>query len=129
MKLVLAFGSGGGGYYPFTQKPVDYQPYRPIYLYRGPPPDAGFSYGVFEDEESQKLYYADMGLEPYSPFSGKPSKLLKEVEFKDMERDLKKDDKLDEVSCEHCGASYVQNFGKHLKGRDQYYCHRCGGQL
>ena len=90
MRLVLAYG-GGSGYYPYTQKPVDYQPYRPVYLFRGPPPDAGFSYGLFEDEEMQTKYYAELGVEPFSPFSGKAAKLLEEVTPDTLKSTLGKD--------------------------------------
>lgn len=130
MKLILGYGSGGSGYYPYTQKPADYQPYRPIYLFRGPPPDAGFSYGLFEDSEQQKLYYADLGLEPFSPFTGKPAKLLKELEFNELHRQLDTlKDGFEEVSCKYCGGTFVQNFGKHLKGRENYFCHKCGSSI
>lgn len=130
MRLILGYGSGGGGFYPYTQKPVDYQPYRPIYLYRGPPPDLGFSYGLFEDETEQKYYYADLGLDSFSPFSGKPSKLLKELDYPELERELGdfKEQLVPHV-CFGCGARFVQNFSKHLKGREHYFCHRCGAQL
>jgi len=125
MKLIL-----GEGYYPYAQKPVDYQPYRPIYLYRGPPPDAGFSYGLYEDAEEQKLYYSELGLEPFSPFSGKPAKLLKELEHHELEREMEKlKEGMSETECKSCGSRYVQNFGAHLKGREQYFCHKCGGKL
>jgi len=129
MRLILGYGNSGGGYYPYTQKPVDYQPYRPVYLFRGPPPDAGFSYGLFEDEVSKKQYYADLGLDPYSPFTGKPSKLLKEVEFHEVERALESEEGYEECECNYCGAKFSQNFCTHLKGRDEYYCHRCGAKL
>lgn len=130
MKLILGFGNSGSGYYPYTQKPIDYQPYRPVYLFRGPPPDAGFSYGLFEDETMKKLYYADLGLEPYSPFTGKPSKLIKEVEDYEFERVMEKLlDNLEECECRSCGAKFKQNMRAHLKGREEYYCHRCGSKL
>lgn len=124
MKLVL-----GLGYYPYTQKPVDYQPYRPIYLYRGPPPDAGFSYGLFEDEEEQRQYYSELGLDPFSPFSGKPAKLLKEVEFDDLQKNKVFDCEFEDCECKYCGASFKQNVKTHLKGRDNFYCHRCGAKI
>ena len=95
MRLILAFGGGGSGYMPYTQKPVDYQPYRPVYLFRGPPPDAGFSYGLFEDEETGKKYYSEIGLDSFSPLSGKSAKLLEELSPQEIEQllgdDLKKD--------------------------------------
>jgi len=132
MKLILGFG-GGGGYYPYTQKPADYQPYRPVYLFRGPPPDAGFSYGLFEDPDLNRQYYADMGLEIFSPFTGKPANLLYEVEppedrklvelYEDQETDMEL------VKCPHCSSDYRQNIRHHMKGRDQLFCHRCGGKL
>jgi len=132
MKLILAYGSGGSGYYPYTQKPVDYQPYRPVYLFRGPPPDAGFSYGLFEDEETGKKYYADIGLDGFSPLSGKSAKLLEEMTGDQIERllgdDLKKDN-LKERECSYCGASYFDNFHLGIKGRDDYFCHRCGSKM
>ena len=128
MRLVLAYG-GGSGYYPYTQKPVDYQPYRPVYLFRGPPPDAGFSYGLFEDEETQKKYYSEMGLEPFSPFSGKPAKFLEEVTPDNLKKTLGKDlDNLEEVKCTHCGAEYYQNLRSGNKDRE-LWCHRCGGKI
>lgn len=131
MKLVIGYG-GGTGYYPYTQKPVDYQPYRPIYLFRGPPPDAGFSYGLFEDEESQEQYYAEMGLDPFSPFSGKPSKLLKEVGFDEMHKNLQehlKEEHLESIECGECGGKYAQNIRSQRRGRNNLYCHRCGSKL
>jgi hypothetical protein len=120
------------GYYPYTQKPVDYQPYRPVYLFRGPPPDAGFSYGLFEDEESGKKYYADLGLDSFSPLSGKSSKLLEELTGDEIERllgdDVKKDN-LQARDCGHCGSSYMDNLHLGVKGRDAFFCHRCGAHL
>ena len=132
MKLILGFGGGGSGYYPYTQKPVDYQPYRPVYLFRGPPPDAGFSYGLFEDEEVGKKYYADLGLDSFSPLSGKSSKLLEELTPQQIERMLGDDLKVDNLqksSCPNCSAEYFDNFHLTLKGRDGFFCHRCGGKL
>lgn len=127
MKLIVGIGFG---YYPYTQKPADYQPYRPVYLFRGPPPDAGFSYGLYEDEESRQLYYADLGLESFSPFSGKPAKLVREVDFKDLDRDLENEkDGLEDVECMYCGGKYKQNIKSKLKGHEELYCHRCGGKL
>jgi hypothetical protein len=132
MRLILAFGGGGSGYMPYTQKPVDYQPYRPVYLFRGPPPDAGFSYGLFEDEETGKKYYADLGLDSFSPLSGKSAKLLEEMTPDQIEKllgnDLKKDN-LRECSCNYCGAKYFDNFHLSLKGRDDFFCHRCGSKI
>ena len=129
MKLILAFGTGTG-YYPYTMKPVDYQPYRPVYLFRGPPPDAGFSYGLFEDEESQVQYYADLGLDPFSPFSGKPAKLLKEIDTNQMKTSLEKHlENLEDVECPYCGSEYKQNIRFIKKGHDHLFCHRCGGEL
>lgn len=130
MRLVLAYGSGGG-YYPFTQKPVDYQPYRPVYLFRGPPPDAGFSYGLFEDEEVQKKWYGELGLEPISPFSGKPANLLEELDYNQLSRTLGDDlnkNNLEEVHCLYCDAKYMQNLRHDNKGRE-LWCHRCGSKL
>jgi hypothetical protein len=126
MKLVLGIGFG---YYPYTQKPADYQPYRPIYLFRGPPPDAGFSYGLYEDEEAQKLYYADLGLESFSPFSGKPAKLVREVDDRELSKNLENHKEFEDVQCPYCGGKYKQNIKTELKGRDNLYCHRCGGKL
>ena len=130
MKLIL--GDGGSGYYPYTQKPVDYQPYRPVYLFRGPPPDAGFSYGLFEDEETGKKYYADLGLDSFSPLSGKSAKLLEEMTGDQIERllgeDIKKDN-LRKCECEYCGADYFDNFHLGVKGRDDFFCHRCGSKM
>jgi len=127
MKLILGFG-----YYPYTQKPVDYQPYRPVYLFRGPPPDAGFSYGLFEDEETGKKYYADLGLDSFSPLSGKSAKLLEEMTSDQIERllgdDIKKDN-LRQCQCKYCGADYFDNFHLGIKGRDDFFCHRCGSKL
>jgi len=132
MKLILGFGGGGSGYYPYTQKPTDYQPYRPVYLIRGPPPDAGFSYGLFEDEETGKKYYADLGLDSFSPLSGKSAKLLEEMTSDEIERllgdDIKKDH-LRQCQCKYCGADYFDNFHLGLKGRDDFFCHRCGSKL
>ena len=120
------------GYYPYTQKPVDYQPYRPVYLFRGPPPDAGFSYGLFEDEESGKKYYADLGLDGFSPLSGKSAKLLEELTSEELESalgdDLKQDN-LHKRECRYCGADYFDNFHLGLKGRDDFFCHRCGSKI
>ena len=132
MKLILGFGGGGSGYYPYTQKPVDYQPYRPVYLFRGPPPDAGFSYGLFEDEEAGKKYYADLGLDTFSPLSGKASKLLEEMSPQQVERMLGDDlktDNLQKQSCPNCSSEYFDNFHLTLKGREGFFCHRCGGKL
>lgn len=142
MRLILTFGEGegkipilsdgSGGYYPYTQKPVDYQPYRPVYLFRGPPPDAGFSYGLFEDEESGKKYYADLGLDSFSPLSGKSAKLLEEMTSEQIEQllgdDVKKDN-LRKCQCNYCGADYFDNFHLGVKGRDDFFCHRCGSKL
>ena len=126
MKLIL-----GDGWYPYTQKPVDYQPYRPVYLFRGPPPDAGFSYGLFEDEESGKKYYADLGLDSFSPLSGKSAKLLEELTPQEIEQllgdDIKKDN-LQPSSCRYCGSDYFDNFHLGVKGRDDFFCHRCGAK-
>jgi transposase-like protein len=139
MRLILTFGEGGGrspvlsnGFYPYTQKPVDYQPYRPVYLFRGPPPDAGFSYGLFEDEETGKKYYADLGLDSFSPLSGKSAKLLEELTSEQIERLLGEDVKKDNLSkreCAYCGADYFDNFHLGVKGRDNFFCHRCGSKL
>lgn len=82
MKLIVE----SSGYYPYSMKPIDYQPYRPVYLFRGPPPDAGFSYGLFEDEEMGKKYYADLGLESFSPLSGKSAKLLEELSCDEVKK-------------------------------------------
>jgi hypothetical protein len=139
MRLILTFGEGGGrspvlsnGFYPYTQKPVDYQPYRPVYLFRGPPPDAGFSYGLFEDEETGKKYYADLGLDSFSPLSGKSAKLLEELTSEQIEQLLGDDVKKDNLSkreCAYCGADYFDNFHLGVKGRDDFFCHRCGSKL
>jgi len=132
MKLIHGWGGSGTGYYPYSQKPVDYQPYRPIFTYRGPPPDAGFSYGLFEDEEMNEQYFSEQGLEPFSPLSGKPAKLLQEVTFEEMKRQLNEnvnEDCLETIDCKFCGAEYCQNFKKHMRGREEFYCHRCGGKL
>lgn len=132
MRLILAFGGGGSGYYPYTQKPVDYQPYRPVYLFRGPPPDAGFSYGLFEDEETGKKYYADLGLDSFSPLSGKPAKLLEEITHDDITNTLGDDIKQDNLcrrECNYCGADYFDNFHLGLKGRDDLFCHHCGSKI
>lgn len=132
MKLILAYGGGGSGYYPYTQKPVDYQPYRPVYLFRGPPPDAGFSYGLYEDEDTGKKYYAELGLDSFSPLSGKSSKLLEEMTHEEIEDtlgdDLKKDN-LGQRKCQNCDSEYYDNFHLSLKGRDDFFCHRCGARL
>ena len=132
MKLILGYGGGGSGYYPYTQKPVDYQPYRPVYLFRGPPPDAGFSYGLFEDEETGKKYYADLGLDSFSPLSGRSAKLLEEMTSEQIEKllgdDVKKDN-LRKCDCKYCGADYFDNFHLGLKGRDDFFCHRCGSKI
>jgi hypothetical protein len=129
MRLILA--DGGSGYYPYTQKPVDYQPYRPVYLFRGPPPDAGFSYGLYEDEESGKKYYSDLGLDSFSPLNGKSAKLLEEMTSDQIEKllgdDVKKDN-LRKCSCDYCGSEYYDNFHLGLKGRDDFFCHRCGSK-
>lgn len=126
MKLIL-----GNGYYPYTQKPTDYQPYRPVYLFRGPPPDAGFSYGLFEDPDTGKQYYAEMGLDPFSPLSGKSARLIEELTPMQLERllgdDIKKDF-LREIECPQCGASCMQNFHLILKDRE-FWCHCCGSRL
>jgi len=127
MKLILGIGSGIG-YMPYVQKPSDYQPYRPIYLYRGPPPDFGASYGLYEDEEEQRQYYAELGLDAFSPFTGKPAKLLQELNLDDLKKAVNFEG-MQEVKCPHCGSSYQQNFAEHLKGRSWYHCHRCGGKL
>ena len=129
MKLILGIGGGGSGYYPYTQKPADYQPYRPVYTFRGPPPDAGFSYGLFEDPDTQKKYYADLGLDSFSPFSGKPAKLVEEMEADALTRQLGADlEHLTDVECPQCSAQYKQNV--HLVVPDrELYCHRCGGRL
>jgi len=132
MKLILAYGGGSGGYYPYTQKPVDYQPYRPVYLFRGPPPDAGFSYGLYEDEDTGKKYYAELGLDSFSPLSGKSSKLLEEMTHEQIEQKLGDDlkqDHLGERSCQNCDSKYFDNFHLTLKGRDDFFCHRCGSRL
>ena len=128
MRLVLAYG-GGSGYYPYTQKPVDYQPYRPVYLFRGPPPDAGFSYGLFEDEEMQTKYYAELGVEPFSPFSGKAAKLLEEVTPDTLKSTLGKDlDNLEDVHCANCGADFKQNLRAGNQDKE-LWCHRCGAKI
>ena len=131
MKLIVGFGGGGSGYYPYTQKPVDYQPYRPVYLFRGPPPDAGFSYGLFEDEEVGKQYFAELGLEEFSPFTGKPVKKIEDYSHYEIERMLGEDihkDNLKTVNCGNCAGEYSQNIHNFEKAR-QLYCHRCGSQL
>ena len=127
MKLILGFG-----YMPYTQKPVDYQPYRPVYLFRGPPPDAGFSYGLFEDEETGKQYYADLGLESFSPLSSTEPRLLEELDEKQLQQllgnDLSKEN-LRECECPNCSAHFYDNFHAGVKGRDDFNCHRCGSKL
>jgi hypothetical protein len=137
MKLITTYSGGKSqvistGYYPYTQKPVDYQPYRPVYLFRGPPPDAGFSYGLFEDEETGKKYYADLGLDSFSPLSGKSAKLLEEMTGDQIERllgdDIKKDN-LRKCECDYCGADYFDNLHLGVKGRDDFFCHRCGSKM
>lgn len=134
MRLILAYpGGGGGGYYPYTQKPVDYQPYRPIYMYRGPPPDLGMSYGLYEDEQTGDQFYADQGIETFSPMSGRSAKLIEEFSPEEIERLFGKDSfaegKMENVECYHCGATYHQNIGTFMKGRNETWCHRCGGKL
>lgn len=128
MKLIVGYGSG---YYPYTQKPSDYQPYRPVYLFRGPPPDAGFSYGLFEDPDTGKQYYAELGLESYSPLSGKFARLIEELTPKQLERllgDDLKEEFLKPVECPHCGSRSKQNMHLIMKDRD-FWCHCCGGLL
>jgi hypothetical protein len=132
MRLITAYGGGGSGYYPYTQKPVDYQPYRPVYLFRGPPPDAGFSYGLYEDEDTGKKYYAELGLDTFSPLSGRSSKLLEELTPRQIEQKLGDDlkqDHLQERSCQNCASKYYDNFHLTLKGRDDIFCHRCGSKF
>lgn len=128
MKLVLGYGSGSG-YMPYTQKPVDYQPYRPVYLFRGPPPDAGFSYGLFEDKEVQKKYYAEMGLEPYSPFTGKPATFLEEIDHSKIKHHLGDElNSLEKIECRSCGSEYYQNLRKGNLDRE-LFCHKCGAKI
>lgn len=122
MRLILAYGSG---YYPYTQKPTDYQPYRPTYFFRGPPPDAGFSYGLYEDEEAQQTWVADLGLESFSPFSGKPAKFIRPVETGDLENQYADAIKsLIDIACKFCGGHYRQT----EVARQKLFCHRCGGE-
>lgn len=126
MKLIL------GNFYPYTQKPVDYQPYRPVYLFRGPPPDAGFSYGLFEDEETGKQYYADLGLESFSPLSSTEPRLLEELDETQLQQLLGNDlvkENLRECECANCGAHFFDNLHAGIKGRDDFNCHRCGSKL
>lgn len=128
MKLIVGYGSG---YYPYTQKPTDYQPYRPVYLFRGPPPDAGFSYGLFEDPDTGRQYYAEMGLESFSPLSGKFARLVEELSPKQLERllgDDLKEDNLSQIECDQCGSNTKQNLHLMLKDRD-FWCHCCGSRL
>ena len=128
MRLII----GNYGYYPYTQKPVDYQPYRPVYLFRGPPPDAGFSYGLFEDDETGKQYYADLGLESFSPFSTSEPRLLEELDEEKLQQLLGNDiskENLRECDCPNCGAHFFDNFHAGVKGRDDFDCHRCGNRL
>ena len=103
-----------------------------MYLFRGPPPDAGFSYGLYEDEETGKKYYAEMGLDSFSPLSGKSSKLLEELTHEEIEQKLGDDlksDNLGERNCRNCDSDYSDNFHLGLKGRDDFFCHRCGARL
>lgn len=128
MKLIIK----GAGFYPYTMKPVDYQPYRPVYLFRGPPPDAGFSYGLFEDEEVGKKYYAELGLDSFSPLSGKSAKLIEELSHEELKKllaDDLKDEHLRGCDCPNCGSTFYDNFHLGLKGREGFFCHRCGCQL
>lgn len=128
MKLVLGYG-GGVGYYPYTMKPANYQPYRPIYLYRGPPPDAGFSYGLFEDGDTQEQYYAELGLDGFSPFTGKPAKLLQEIAYEDLQKANLDKAQMETCRCKQCASEYQQNFKEHMRGREEFYCHRCGARI
>jgi hypothetical protein len=116
MKLILGFGGGPTSLHPETHRLPAIS--SGVSLSRTTT-GCGFSYGLYEDPETGKQYYAEMGLDPFSPLSGKYARFIEELTPMQLERllrdDLKKD-YLQKVECPQCGSETMQNMHLILKG-------------
>jgi hypothetical protein len=105
---VLGYGQGGYHYNPHVSKPVALEPIGEEggYSYFGPPPDGGFSYGLFSDGES--TISSKMSPEVYSPTNGNPMKYKGPVSYEDIMESMS-GSKFSKLlhSCESCASSYV----------------------
>jgi hypothetical protein len=124
-RVALGYGHGGYHYNPHVSKPVALEPIGEEggYHYFGPPPDGGFSYGLFSDGES--TIASKMSPEVFNPLDGKPLKFLGPVSFEDVKKALSGSKFANLLhSCNSCAQSYVTS-SDHLQN---CHCPSCGTQ-
>jgi hypothetical protein len=120
---VVGYGHGGYHYNPHVSKPVALEPIGEEggYHYFGPPPDGGFSYGLYSDGEN--IIATKTAPEVFSPVNGKPMTYAGPLSFDDVKKALVGSKFASLLhSCGNCNSSYVtsSDFLKELN------CHACG---
>lgn len=120
---VVGYGHGGYHYNPHVSKPVALEPIGEEggYHYFGPPPDGGFSYGLYTD--GTNTIATKRSPKVFSPISGSPMKFVGDANY-DMVRQALSGSKFPNLlhSCGACGNSYVTS-ADYLKSLS---CPACG---
>jgi hypothetical protein len=120
---VVGYGHGGYHYNPHVSKPVALEPIGEEggYHYFGPPPDGGFSYGLYTDGES--TIATKKAREVFSPVTGNPMKFVKDLPFELVQKALS-GSKFPNLlhSCGSCGSAGVTS-ADYLKSLN---CIACG---
>jgi hypothetical protein len=120
---VLAYGHGGYHYNPHVSKPVALEPIGEEggYHYFGPPPDGGFSYGLYTD--GTNTIAAQRAAEVYSPITGAPMKYTGNASY-DLIKQALSGSKFPNLlhSCGSCAYAYVTS-ADYLKSLN---CLACG---
>lgn len=120
---VLAYGHGGYHYNPHVSKPVALEPIGEEggYHYFGPPPDGGFSYGLYTD--GTNTIAAQRAAEVYSPITGAPMKYTGNASY-DLIKQALSGSKFPNLlhSCGSCAYAYVTS-ADYLKNLN---CPACG---
>jgi hypothetical protein len=120
---VVGYGHGGYHYNPHVSKPVALEPIGEEggYSYFGPPPDGGFSYGLFSDGEN--TIASQMAAEVFSPHNGKPMKYQGPISFEEIQQAMSGSKFANLLhSCEACSCSYVTS-SDHAQN---CHCPSCG---
>ena len=120
---VLAYGHGGYHYNPHVSKPVALEPIGEEggYHYFGPPPDGGFSYGLYTD--GTNTIAAQRAAQVYSPITGAPMKYAGDASY-DLVKQALSGSKFPNLlhSCGACAYAYVTS-ADYLKNLN---CPACG---
>lgn len=120
---VLAYGHGGYHYNPHVSKPVALEPIGEEggYHYFGPPPDGGFSYGLYTD--GTNTIAAQRASQVYSPITGTPMKYAGDASYDTVKQALS-GSKFPNLlhSCGSCAYAYVTS-ADYLKSLN---CPACG---